>query len=139
MKETLSDVIKQAKTAKNVSARQLCEAAGLSESSLNKFLAGETRSPNVYAVGGMCALLGVSLDEYFGIQVPNTHELEMESLRAHAESNSKIEAMYINAIAKKDKFIRRLVIGIIILAIVSVGGYEAWDLTHADFGFLYRG
>lgn len=142
MSENLAEVIKEAKKAQHVTAEKLAAVADTSVSSINKFLAGETRSPSAYAVGRMCAYLHISLDEYFGIDVPNTHVLENEALRAkseaEAESHAKMESVWKSAIARKDKIIHWLTAAVVLLAVLAVGSYLIWDFTHTEWGF-YRG
>lgn len=138
MQETLHDIIKAEKKAQNVTIERLSAAADISQSTISRLLSGAIQSPSVYAVGRMCALLHISLDEYFEIDVPNAHALENEALRAAADSHARMEDIWKAAIAKKDKVIRWLIVAVVALALLSVGSYLIWDFTHTDWGF-YRG
>lgn len=138
MQETLHDIIKAEKKAQNVTIERLSAAADISQSTISRLLSGAIQSPSVYAVGRMCALLHISLDEYFEIDVPNAHALENEALRAAADSHARMEDIWKAAIAKKDKVIRWLIVTVVALALLSVGSYLIWDFTHTDWGF-YRG
>ena len=142
MQESLSDIIKAEKLAQNVTVESLSAIADTSPSTISRFLAGTIQSPSVYMVGRMCALLSISLDEYFGIDVPNVHDEENARLQAQMNagdaSHARMESFYLSALTRKDKIIRWLVAAVVVLASLSVGSYLVWDLTHADWGF-FRG
>lgn len=142
MRKNLSDSIKAAKKEQNVTNEQLAEVAGVSVSAVSKFLAGVVSTPSVYMVGSICALLSISLDEYFGIDVPNVHEVENARLQARADagdaSHARMESFYLSSLTHKDKTIRWLTIAVVVLALLSVGSYLIWDFTHTSWGF-YRG
>lgn len=138
MQESLSDIIKAEKMAQNVTVERLSAIADTSPSTISRFLTGTIQSPSVYMVGRMCALLGISLDEYFGIDVPSAHEVENAKLQAKIDAGDARESFYASALARKDKIIRWLVIAVVVLSVLSVGSYLVWDLTHTGWG-LFRG
>lgn len=138
MSKSISNSIRAEKEAQHVTSEQLAAVADMSISAVNKLLADETRAPSVYAVGRMCAYLHISLDEYFGIDVPSAHEVENAKLQAKIDAGDVRESFYASALARKDKIIRWLVAAVVVLASLSVGSYLVWDLTHADWGF-FRG
>lgn len=142
MSKSLSDTIKEAKKEQNVTNEQLAAAGGVSVSTVSKFLSGVIAAPSVYMVGDICKLLGISLDEHFGIDVPNPHEEENIRLQARmdagAASHEKMETLYLASLARKDKIIRWLTAAVVVLAFLSVGSYLLWDFTHTSWGF-YRG
>ena len=138
MSKSISNSIRAQKEAQHVTSEQLAAVADMSLSAVNKLLAGETRAPSVYAVGRMCAYLHISLDEYFGIDVPSAHEKENVRLQAKIDAGNVRESFYASALARKDKIIRWLVAAVVALAFLSVGSYLVWDLTHTNWGF-FRG
>lgn len=138
MSKSLSDTIKEAKKEQNVTNEQLAAAVGVSVSTVSKFLSGVIAAPSVYMVGDICKLLGISLDEHFGIDVPNPHTEENTELRAQMKAGEKMETIYLASLARKDKIIRWLTAAVVVLAFLSVGSYLLWDFTHTSWGF-YRG
>lgn len=94
------EICREAKehSSPRITNQELCELTGLSDSAINNYLRGSTKQPSVYTVGPICQALGVSLDDYFGIdtQKPNTEpdELRSELKRelAHAKQMQRIYA-----------------------------------------------
>lgn len=90
--KTLQELCREAKDAQRVTLQTLSDSSGVPLSSVNNFFASASKAPSVYNAGNICASLGVSMDEYFGIRpaaVPEelkelterVHEAEMEVVR----------------------------------------------------------
>lgn len=75
----------------HITNQELCELTGLSDSAINNYLRGSTKQPSVYTVGPICQALGVSLDDYFGIDTkkpgtePDEQRSELKRELAHAK------------------------------------------------------
>ena len=68
----------------NNSSRRIAELSGVPEATVNGFFARASKDPSVYTVGPICRVCNVSLDEYFGIEIPdktseNEHRIEVLS------------------------------------------------------------
>ena len=66
----------------NNSSRRIAEMSGVPEATVNGFFARASKDPSVYTVGPICRVCNVSLDEYFGIEIPdktpeNEHRIEV--------------------------------------------------------------
>ena len=66
----------------NNSSKRIAELSGVPEATVNGFFARASKDPSVYTVGPICRVCNVSLDEYFGIEIPdktpeNEHRIEV--------------------------------------------------------------
>lgn len=64
---TIQDICRERRAALKLTAQDIADASGLSVSTVNNFFAHASKSPALYTVGPICAVLGVSLDAYFCI------------------------------------------------------------------------
>lgn len=65
--ETLTDRCREAKKEKNLSNQKVAELSGVNLSTVNNFFRAGQRSPSIDTVGPICAAVGVSMDEFFGV------------------------------------------------------------------------
>lgn len=90
--KTLQELCREAKDAQRVTLQALSDSSGVPLSSVNNFFAAASKAPSVYNAGNICASLGVSIDEYFGIRpaaapeelkelTERVHEAELEAVR----------------------------------------------------------
>ena len=97
--------------------QDIADESGVSVNAVSQFLRGETTKPYIDTVGPICASLGVSLDERFG--VPPAEPSDAEKLRAE---NASLRAQF----AQQQKSLRmhRLVtlilLGILLLCALAL-------------------
>lgn len=77
MEDTLKELCREARDRQNITIQDLADETGISISTIGNFFATKSKAPNVYNAGAICAALGVSLDEYFGIEPVITTEDEL--------------------------------------------------------------
>lgn len=77
MEDTLKELCREARDRQNITIQDLADETGISISTIGNFFASKSKAPNVYNAGAICATLGVSLDEYFGIEPVITTEDEL--------------------------------------------------------------
>lgn len=77
MEDTLRELCREARDRQNITIQDLADETGISISTIGNFFASKSKAPNVYNAGAICAALGVSLDEYFGIEPVITTEDEL--------------------------------------------------------------
>lgn len=77
MEDTLKELCRKARDRQNITIQDLADETGISISTIGNFFASKSKAPNVYNAGAICATLGVSLDEYFGIEPVITTEDEL--------------------------------------------------------------
>lgn len=64
---TIQDVCKAKRDALGMTIQDIAEASGIPLSTVNNFFTHASKSPYISTVGPICAVLGVSLDEFYGI------------------------------------------------------------------------
>lgn len=84
MEESLKELCRTARDRQNITVQDLADETGISISTIGNFFATKSKAPNVYNAGAICAALGVSLDNYFGIEPVITPEDEL------AQANEKL-------------------------------------------------
>lgn len=84
MGKTLQDLCKDAKDRQNLTIQDLADMTDISASTISNFFSVSSKEPSVYKMGSICAALGVSMDEYFGIEKEVTTEDEL------AQANEKL-------------------------------------------------
>ena len=91
--KTLREICKEAKVRQGITTQQLADETGISISTINNYFASASKAPSVYNAGDICAVLGVSLDRYFGIveNVPAEKQLELKQSRESEIKAAKLE------------------------------------------------
>lgn len=123
MKEKLSDLCRDQK--QTISPRktnqEIAENADLSVGTVAQFFRGDIKNPSVYTVGPICREVGVSIDDYFGIENADTDkpDAELEALRA---DNAALHSQL--ALCQKSLRMHRLVtlilLGIVVLCVIAI-------------------
>lgn len=72
------DLCREAKERKRITAQELADETGISISTINNYFASASKAPSVYNAGMICAVLGVSMDGYFGIEPEQTAEERLQ-------------------------------------------------------------
>lgn len=131
----------------NNSSRRIAELSGVPEATVNGFFARASKDPSVYTVGPICRVCNVSLDEYFGIEIPdktpeNEHRIEVleHDNAAVKRENELLERSYQQhrrALRAKDRLIYCLTF-VAAMAIIALVPYLRLDIIDPDFG-LWRG
>lgn len=104
--KTLQELCREAKDAQRVTLQALSDSSGVPLSSVNNFFAAASKAPSVYNAGSICASLGVSMDEYFGIRpAAAPEELKELTERIHA---AELEAVRLRGIVEKQDAILRI-------------------------------
>nr|DAE92960.1 MAG TPA: Helix-turn-helix XRE-family like protein [Caudoviricetes sp.] len=119
--------------------QDIADKAGLPLQTVKNFFSRASKSPSVYTVAAICRVLGISLDEVFGITEHLTPT--EETLQAR---NDELER-HVDAKADTIEIMRRGVRirnGVILILFIMVVLLAVWclyiDLHCADYGF-WRG
>lgn len=92
--------VRAAKEEKHYTISNIIERSGVSASAVNKLLAGTQMDPKLYNSVAICKVLGLSLDELFGLAAPDgsarqalekMHRLQLENVRLKAENRMGAE------------------------------------------------
>lgn len=132
--------IREAKDSKGYTLQRLIDESGVPKSAVNNISAGKQVNPLLYNAAALCKVLGLSLDELFGLEKPvdspegqlqRIHELEIDNTRLTAVDE------------QKDKRLEtaRVVIGVLAavstLLLLTVIGYMIFD-AHILIAGLFR-
>ena len=83
--------------------QDIADESGLSVNAVGQFLRGETKSPSVDTAGPICAALGVSMDEHFGVDAQTEDDTsEVERLRLQLENAERVNAIYEKDLKRKN-------------------------------------
>lgn len=146
MVKTLQDLCKDAKDRQNLTIQDLSDMTDISASTISNFFSASSKEPSVYKMGLICAALGVSMDEYFGIEKEVTTEDQLtkanEQLKhqkqlhdadvqiAHLEGSMEQMAKTINYHRKKSRDTKFAIYGLTFLCAIFMAvivGYIFFD------------
>lgn len=158
MRGSLQELCAQARDAQNISMQQLIDETGIPEGTVKNFFASCSKNPSVYNAGLICSVLGISLDEYFGIepvlttedklaqaneQLKHQKQLHDADIRiAHLEGGMEQMAKTIDRQDQKEKRIKSALYGLMLLSAILmaiVAGYIAFDYRVPNEGLIQGG
>lgn len=121
--------------------QDIADESGLSVNAVGQFLRGETKSPSVDTAGPICAALGVSMDEHFGVDAPAEDDTsEVERLRLQLENAERVNAIYEKGLKRKNVqfWVLSAIVLIVLLALLvdlcnpTVGWIRAAFTSHME-------
>ncbi len=158
MRGSLQELCAKARDAQNISMQQLIDETGIPEGTVKNFFASCSKNPSVYNAGLICSVLGISLDEYFGIEPVLTTEDKLaqanEQLKhqkqlhdadvriAHLEGGMEQMSKTIDRQNQKEKRIKSALYGLMLLSAILmaiVAGYIAFDYRVPNEGLIQGG
>lgn len=89
---SLQDLCREAKDTKRITLQDISDESGVPLSTVNNFFSTASRLPSIGTAGPICQVLGVSIDEYYGI-APSTDELRAEIERLKETANAEIDRL----------------------------------------------
>lgn len=121
MEKTLQDICREAKEYQHLTTQDLADLTDLSSSTISNYFSASSKDPSLYKMGLICAALGVSIDEYFG----------MEQLTGSVAKHEKKECVlqiwvYILAFSLS-------------IAVSIIFGYLAFDSSVPHTGLIRNG
>ena len=134
--------VRAAKEEKHYTISDIIERSGVSASAVNKLLAGTQMEPKLYNSAALCKVLGLSLDELFGLAAPEgsarqareeMHQLQLENVRLEAENRMG---------AKRVDAQRPVILALLILCTAlcaALAGYIAIDAQISNAGLIRGG
>lgn len=134
--------VRAAKEEKHYTISDIIERSGVSASAVNKLLAGTQMEPKLYNSAALCKVLGLSLDELFGLAAPEgsdrqvreeMHQLQLENARLEAENRMGTERVD----AQRPVILALLVLCTALCA--ALGGYIAIDAQISNAGLIQDG
>lgn len=136
---TIQDVCREKKAALRMTAQDIADASGVPLSTVNNFFAHASKSPALYTTAPICAALGVSLDEFFGISDKmtaneETLQAERDGLEHRLENKREAIAMLKKGLKMRDRIILTMSVVLIGLLVWCV----LVNIHCANYGF-WRG
>lgn len=134
--------VRAAKEEKHYTISDIIERSGVSASAVNKLLAGTQMEPKLYNSAALCKVLGLSLDELFGLSAPEgsarqarekMHQLQLENVRLKAENRMKAERVD----AQRPVILALLILCTALCA--ALAGYIAIDAQISNAGMIRGG
>lgn len=134
--------VRAAKEEKHYTISDIIERSGVSASAVNKLLAGTQMEPKLYNSAALCKVLGLSLDELFGLTAPEgsdrqarekMHQLQLENVRLEAENRMGTERVD----AQRPVILALLVLCTALCA--ALAGYIAIDAQISNAGLIQGG
>jgi transcriptional regulator with XRE-family HTH domain len=134
--------VRAAKEEKHYTISDIIERSGVSASAVNKLLAGTQMEPKLYNSAALCKVLGLSLDELFGLTAPEgsdrqareeIHQLQLENVRLEAENRMGAERVD----AQRPVILALLILCTALCA--ALAGYIAIDAQISNAGLIQGG
>lgn len=134
--------VRAAKEEKHYTISDIIERSGVSASAVNKLLAGTQMEPKLYNSAALCKVLGLSLDELFGLAAPEgsarqareeMHQLQLENARLEAENRMGAERVD----AQRPVILALLILCTALCA--ALAGYIAIDAQISNAGMIRGG
>lgn len=134
--------VRAAKEEKHYTISDIIERSGVSASAVNKLLAGTQMEPKLYNSAAICKILGLSLDELFGLAAPEgsgrqareeMHRLQLENVRLKAENRMWAERVD----AQRPVILALLILCTALCA--ALAGYIAIDAQMSNAGMIRGG
>ena len=119
--------------------QDIADKAGLPLQTVKNFFSRASKSPSVYTVAAICRVLGISLDEVFGITehlTPTEETLQARNDELERHVDAKADTI---EIMRRGVRIRNGVILILFIAVLLLAAWCVYiDLHCTDYG-LWRG
>lgn len=90
MVKTLQDLCRDSKDRQNLTIQDLSDMTDISASTISNFFSASSKEPSVYKMGLICAALGVSMDEYFGIEKEVTTEDQLAKVNEQLKHQKQL-------------------------------------------------
>lgn len=119
--------------------QDIADKAGLPLQTVKNFFSRASKSPSVYTVAAICKVLGISLDEVFGISeylTPTEETLQARNDELERHVDAKTDTI---EIMRRGVRIRNVVIAIMFVIIAMLAVWCVYiDFHCIDYGF-WRG
>lgn len=141
--------VRAAKEEKHYTISDIIERSGVSASAVNKLLAGTQMEPKLYNSAALCKVLGLSLDELFGLAAPEgsarqarekMHQLQLENVRLEGEKNTLKAENRMGA--ERVDAQRPVILALLVLCTAlcaALAGYIAIDAQISNAGLIRGG
>lgn len=136
---SIQDLCREKRAALNMTAQDIADASNVPLSTVNNFFANSSKSPSINTVGPICAVLGISLDAFYGIgthYTANEETLHAENvgLEKHLSSKRQIITMMEQGVKTRN----RIIAALLVLLFLATAYCLYLDINCVQIGF-WRG
>lgn len=136
---TIQDLCREKRAGLNLTAQDIADASNVPLSTVNNFFANSSKAPSINTVGPICAVLGISLDAFYGIgthYTANEETLHAENvgLEKHLSSKRQIITMMEKGVRTRN----RIIAALLVLLFFSITYALYLDFSCIQIGF-WRG
>lgn len=141
--DTIQELCNERKKALGKTAQNIADEASLPQTTVRSFFSSGAKSPTVSTTAAICAVLGISLDKFYGITEPPDDSLVVElnhEREKYALLLDTIDAQQqtIDSLHRSVKNLRHIIFALlVIIALLLIYGITL-DVLNPDMG-LFRG
>ena len=133
MKQQLWEVCRDKKDSANprITNQQLAERSGLSQNAVGQYLRGETPNAPLSTFGPICKMLGVSVDEYLGIEHPAPSSDALQAVCLERDHYKREIELY-KCSLRTHRIVTLILVSILALVVISL----VIDLLDPHVGWI---
>ena len=136
---TIQDLCREKRVALHMTAQDIADASNVPLSTVNNFFANASKSPSINTAGPICAVLGISIDEFYGIgdhytATEETLLAEKDGLEKNLSSNRQLITMMEKGVKTRN----RIIAALLVLLFLSTAYAVYLDFNCIQIGF-WRG
>ena len=133
LKQELWELCRDKKDSANprITNQQLAERSGLSQNAVGQYLRGETPNAPLSTFGPICKMLGVSVDEYLGIEHPAPASDALQAVRLERDHYKREIELYKRSL-RTHRIVTIILVSILALVAISL----VIDLLVPNVGWI---
>lgn len=136
---TIQDLCREKRAALHMTAQDIADQSGVPLSTVNNFFSNASKAPAINTVGPICAVLGISIDEFYGIgDHYTTTEETLLAEKAGLEKNLSSKRQLITMMEKGVKTRNRIIAALLVLLFFATAYGVYLDFNCILVGF-WRG
>lgn len=121
LKQELWELCRDKKDSANprITNQQLAERSGLSQNAVGQYLRGETPNAPLSTFGPICKMLGVSVDDYLGIEHPAPSSDALQAVRLERDHYKREIELYKRSL-RTHRIVTLILVPILALVVISL-------------------
>ena len=133
LKQELWELCRDKKDSANprITNQQLAERSGLSQNAVGQYLRGETPNAPLSTFGPICKMLGVSVDEYLGIEHPAPSSDALQAVRLERDHYKREIELYKRSL-RTHRIVTLILVSILAVVVISL----VIDLLDPHVGWI---
>lgn len=122
---TIQDLCRDKKAALHMTAQDIADKSGVPLSTVNNFFANASKAPSINTAGPICAVLGISIDEFFDIgdhytDTEETLQAEKVGLEKRLSNKRQIITMMEQGVRIRNRIIAALLVLLCLVAMYAL-------------------